>query len=158
VGGIGEDVAGESVAIQGEENEITPPIIVIGQRIKDDGHKSPDVLHAGGLGMEIGDDSGFEGGGVVRWWVVVLLLGWISPSAGLFSLMGEIGGGAPLLLEGGGGSAHAFYGGSSGLGSSIGFGGKGLALLLLVGGELLGFSGRVLLLLGSEHGVVRGRW
>ena len=72
--------------------------------------------------------------------------------------MGEIGGGAPLLLEGGGGGAHAFCGGNSGLGSGVGFGGKGLALLLLVGGELLSFSSRVLLLLGSERAVVRGRW
>ncbi|KAG8076093.1 hypothetical protein GUJ93_ZPchr0006g45801 [Zizania palustris] len=149
MGGIGEDVAGESIAIQGEENEIAPPIVVIGQRIKDNGHKGPDVLHVGGLGMEIGDDGGFEGSGVVCWWVVVILLGWIGPSTGFFSLKGKIGGGAPLLLEGGGGCAHAFCGGSSGLGSSVSFGGKGPALLF--------FSSCVLLLLGSECVVVRGR-
>ena len=55
---VGEDVVVEGVVLEGEKEKV-PPASVGGEGgVQEDRHQGPDVLNAGGLGKEVGDDGG----------------------------------------------------------------------------------------------------
>jgi hypothetical protein len=60
VGRIRDNMRGEGVALEGEEDEVAPAVVVRRERIQDDRHKCPDVLDIGSLRVKICDDDGFE--------------------------------------------------------------------------------------------------
>jgi hypothetical protein len=137
VGSVGEDVGGEHIMLEDEEEEISPAVVMCRDGVEDDGHQGSDVLDTGGLRVEIGHDGGFIHGGVVEGGVRVGVGGGrrIGPSASNLSLTSQIRGGTMLLLQGVKRHADMLLGISSGLGGGIG---KGLALLLLLGSGIRG--------------------
>jgi hypothetical protein len=51
-------VNGDRVTLEGEQDVVAPPGVVHGGEVQRDRDKRMDVLHAGGLDMDVADDGG----------------------------------------------------------------------------------------------------
>jgi hypothetical protein len=49
---------GERITPEGEQDAVTPPGVVQGGEVQHDREERTDVLYAGGLDVDVGDDSG----------------------------------------------------------------------------------------------------
>jgi hypothetical protein len=131
-GGVGEDMVGEGVPLESEQDEVAPAIVVGEEGVQNDGHKGTKVLDARRLRVKVGDGGNLVVGVVGRRWEG----GVASSDRGVL----EISGGLVFPCKGFLGGANTILGGSGGLSSLIGGGDQGLASRLLCGRVLGGLS------------------